>query len=130
MTALRPVPLPRRGSGPITCCGGHRAHCLFGRRQHRWATWYADGQLQRTGLTYQCMDCDGVCVAEEDGDHGPVEFTDGGNGYRLAECGHFEITMVNADGSFDPDWGDGELENMPPLAASVMVQVRAGRAAR
>jgi hypothetical protein len=68
-TTLAAVPEPKRGSGPVTCsephCRGHRARCLFG-RQHTWQTWYENGRLMRTGDTYHCLDCGGVCIGEED----------------------------------------------------------------
>lgn len=63
---MREVPEPRQGSGPVACCGGHRARCLFG-DIHSWATWWEDGKLQRTPETYQCYKCGGVCTAEEEG---------------------------------------------------------------
>ena len=66
---MREVLTPKRGSGPVICddlaCRGHRQRCLFG-RQHVWSTWYEDGKLQRTRLTFHCFDCGGVCTAEED----------------------------------------------------------------
>lgn len=66
---LREVPEPTRGSGPVACdiptCRGHRARCLFG-QMHDWSTWYENGRLQRTPLTFHCYVCDGVCIAEED----------------------------------------------------------------
>lgn len=75
-TTLREVPAPVRGSGPVECgdadgitpasCRGHRARCLFG-AAHVWATWYEDGQLQRTADTFCCHVCGGVCTAEEEG---------------------------------------------------------------
>lgn len=61
---LREVPAPTQGSGPPTCCGGHRERCRFG-RMHVWSVWYEDAKLQRTALTFRCSDCDGVCTAEE-----------------------------------------------------------------
>ncbi len=59
------VPAPSRGAGPVTCCGGHRQRCLFG-REHAWFTWYQDGRLQRTTSTVRCDRCGGVCTAEEE----------------------------------------------------------------
>ena len=61
---MRALPVPTRGSGPVDCCGGHLKGCLFG-RQHTWATWYEDGRIQRTRLTFRCWTCQGVCTAEE-----------------------------------------------------------------
>lgn len=61
---LAEVTAPARGSGKVHCCGGHRERCLFG-HQHRWSTWFHDGRLQRTTLTFHCDLCDGVCTAEE-----------------------------------------------------------------
>ena len=64
-TAMRQPTPTTRGSGPVTCCGYHRARCLFG-QPHTWTTWYQDGQLQRTRDTYHCHACGGVCIAEEE----------------------------------------------------------------
>jgi hypothetical protein len=61
---MRAVLAPERGSGPVTCCGGHRARCLFG-HMHAWSTWYEDGRLQRTAETFYCYRCGGVCTADE-----------------------------------------------------------------
>jgi hypothetical protein len=66
----REVPAPARGTGPVRCCGGHREKCLSG-RQHFWATWYEDGQLQRTYQTVHCYTCGGVCTAEEEEESQP-----------------------------------------------------------
>jgi hypothetical protein len=62
--ALREVPESAPGSGPVDCCGGHRARCKFG-RQHSWATWYENGKLQRTRATFHCHICGGVCTDDE-----------------------------------------------------------------
>jgi hypothetical protein len=74
--AMREVPVPVRGAGPVECrdaggitptaCHGHRARCLFG-GTHVWATWYENGILQRTWGTLYCHVCGGVCTAEEEG---------------------------------------------------------------
>jgi hypothetical protein len=77
---LREVTAPTRGSGPVQCCGGHRARCLFG-EPHHWGTWYEDGKLQRTASTFYCHRCGGVCTAEEDGQPEPVSTPDG-----MREC--------------------------------------------
>ena len=61
--ALRDVPAPARGSGPVACCGNHRQRCLTGR--HQWAIWITAGELQRTPNTFCCHPCGGVCTAEE-----------------------------------------------------------------
>jgi hypothetical protein len=66
-SAMREVPAPRRGSGAVTCCGGHRERCIFG-NAHIWGTWYEDGKLQRTAQTFYCHVCSGVCTADEDED--------------------------------------------------------------
>ncbi len=61
------LPEPRRGAGPVECCGYHRKRCLIG-HAHAWARpWYRDGKLQRTNDTWHCHHCGGVCIAEEDG---------------------------------------------------------------
>lgn len=65
MTAMREVPTPRRGSGEVTCCGGHRDRCRFG-QMHSWSTWYENGKLQRTADTFHCHVCDGVCTGDEE----------------------------------------------------------------
>lgn len=65
MAAMREVPAPTRGSGPVTCCGGHRERCVFG-RPHFWALWYENAKLQRTRQTFYCSACGGVCTAEEE----------------------------------------------------------------
>lgn len=67
------IPAPTRGSGAVSCCGGHRDRCLFG-HAHSWATWYANGVLQRTRETYYCASCGGVCAADED-DAAPASTT-------------------------------------------------------
>lgn len=61
---LAAVPEPVRGSGATVCCGGHRDRCQFG-RPHTWATWYQNGHLMRTGDTFRCHGCGGVCTADE-----------------------------------------------------------------
>jgi hypothetical protein len=33
---------------------------------HSWSSWYENGKLQRTPVTFHCYDCGGVCIAEED----------------------------------------------------------------
>lgn len=63
--AMREVPAPTRGSGPVHCCGGHRERCLFG-QPHSWSVWYENGELQRTRDTFHCHLCSGVCTADED----------------------------------------------------------------
>lgn len=55
-----------KGSGPVSCCGGHRSRCLFG-RMHSWFQWFEQGRLVRTAETHRCVDCGGVCTAEEQG---------------------------------------------------------------
>lgn len=60
----REVPAPVRGSGPVTCCGGHRERCIIS-HGHVWGTWYENGRLQRTSETLYCHRCDGVCTADE-----------------------------------------------------------------
>lgn len=62
---LAPVPVPRRGSGPVVCCGGHRDRCLFG-DEHVFSTWFDAGHLMRTVDTYHCHRCGGVCTGDED----------------------------------------------------------------
>jgi hypothetical protein len=64
MKAMREVKAPTRGSGPVNCCGGHRDKCNFG-RCHSWSTWYENGRLQRTPITFHCHICDGVCTGDE-----------------------------------------------------------------
>jgi hypothetical protein len=63
--AQPPAPGEFRGSGQVHCCGHHKERCHFG-RQHTWSTWFAVGRLQRTGSTFHCYDCGGVCIGEED----------------------------------------------------------------
>lgn len=68
METMAEQPTPTRGSGPVECddprCHGHRAQCIFG-RDHRWYTWFQDGQLMRTEDTFYCVNCGGVCVGDE-----------------------------------------------------------------
>jgi hypothetical protein len=62
---LRNVEKPTRGSGTVTCCGGHRERCLFG-RPHAWERpWFENGRVQRLATTYHCHDCRGTCTGEE-----------------------------------------------------------------
>lgn len=65
---MREVTAPTRGSGPVKCddptCIGHRERCRFG-LAHSWSTWFDNGRLMRTSLTYHCHVCGGVCTAEE-----------------------------------------------------------------
>lgn len=64
LTLMREIPVPTRGSGLLTCCGGHRERCLFG-DMHVWGTWFEDAKLQRTFDTFYCHKCGGVCTADE-----------------------------------------------------------------
>ena len=63
-STMRDVPTPVRGSGPVTCCDGHRERCLIG-HAHVWGMWFENGRLQRTTDTLYCHKCSGVCTADE-----------------------------------------------------------------
>jgi hypothetical protein len=85
---LREVPAPTRGSGAVTCCGGHRERCLFG-RMHIWSVWYENAQLQRTALTFHCHDCGSVCTADED---------EGSDGQPVQASGAASASLKHGDG--------------------------------
>lgn len=115
MPALKEIPAPTRGSGQVACCGGHRARCLFG-HMHSWGTWYVDGQLQRTSVTFYCHSCGGVCTAEEadleyenneSSERHRVNCPDCGSYTDTCEQGVLIVVVSHRNPARWPDWCKG-----------------------